>query len=102
MCFPFPFFRPGRPYKRFDKDLPCSCDLCGKEFTNMSYLITHMGYHKTDEINRHLIHGYGTVRCNKCWESFPTVAAMDDHKCVIQGLSPVQSCESLETILIHD
>lgn len=102
MCFPFPFFRPGRPYKRFDKDLPCSCDLCGKEFTNMSYLITHMGYHKTDEINRHLIHGYGTVRCNKCWESFPTVAAMDDHKCVIQGLSPVHSCESLETILIHD
>jgi len=102
MCFPFTFFRKERPYKRFDKDLPCSCVLCGKEFTNMNYLITHVGYHKTDEINQHLVHRYGTVRCNKCWASFPTVAAMGDHACVIQGLSPVHSYESLETILVRE
>jgi hypothetical protein len=33
-----------------------------------------------------------------------SVAAMEEHPCVpvISGLSPIASCDSLETVLIHD
>lgn len=48
--------------------------------------------------------GRGTARCITCYKSFTTTAAMNDHPCVpvIEGLSPIASCDSLETILIHD
>ena len=47
-----------------------------------------------------------TVRCNKCWKSFDTVADMHDHTCVqsnsvIEGLSPVMSSDSLDSVVIH-
>jgi hypothetical protein len=58
--------------------------------------VTHMGYHDTDDMNRVLSHGYGTVRCNKCWISFVNVEALIDHPCA-QKAPPV-----LETIVIYD
>jgi len=70
----------------------------------MEELIIHMGCHQTDDINHRLLRGYGTVRCNKCQKSFKTVMNMYDHPCNtrIQGLSPVSSSGSLESVLIHE
>lgn len=70
----------------------------------MEQLITHMGGHKTDEINYLLHRNYGTVRCNKCFMEFRTVADMEEHQCVsiIRGLSPIRSIDSLESVLIHE
>jgi len=73
----------------------------------MEELIVHMGAHDTSDINRRLISGYGTVRCNRCWKSFDTVADMSEHSCVhstsaIQGLSPIGSSDSLESVVIHE
>jgi len=67
----------------------------------MEQLITHMGRHKTEEINDLLRRNYGTVRCNKCFMEFRTVADMEEHPCtsIIRGLSPIQS---LESVLIHE
>lgn len=105
MCFPFKWIK--REYKRlrdFSKPFKCSCEICGNNFATMDQLITHMGYHETRDLNRNLRHGYGTVRCNTCFNSFPSVAAMEEHPCssVIRGLSPIPSSESLETVLIHE
>jgi hypothetical protein len=70
----------------------------------MEQLITHMGRHKTDEINYLLRNNYGTVRCNKCFMEFRTVADMEEHPCatIIRGLSPVPSVDSLESVLIRE
>jgi hypothetical protein len=73
----------------------------------MEELIVHMGAHDTGDINRRLISGYGTVRCNRCWKSFDTVADMSEHSCVqttsvIRGLSPIGSSDSLESVVIHE
>ena len=48
--------------------------------------------------------GRGTARCITCYKSFTTTLAMNDHPCVpvIEGLSPIASCDSLETVLIRD
>ncbi len=105
MCFPFTWFK--KKYERirdFSKPFDCSCEICGANFTTMRELIVHMGYHETRDLNRNLRHGYGTVRCNTCFRTFPSVAAMEDHQCssVIRGLSPIASSDSLETVLIHD
>lgn len=93
MCFPiWKLFS----YKRLDYPLECSCDMCGKNFSNTENLVTHMGYHETSDMNRVLSHGYGTVRCNKCWTSFVNVEALIDHPCA-QNAPAV-----LETIVIYD
>ena len=70
----------------------------------MEELVIHMGCHQMDDINDRLMRGYGTVRCNKCWKSFETVVDMYDHPCStkIAGLSPVESCDSLSSVVIHD
>ena len=104
MCFPWPPFMKRVIHRNFQKLYPCSCNLCGKNFNTMEELITHMGCHQTDDINRRLIKGYGTVKCNKCWKSFVTVMDMYDHPCttVIEGLSPVSSSGSLSSVVIHD
>ena len=104
MCLPFLWLK--REHKRirdFSKPFDCSCEICGSNFTTMNQLVTHMGYHETRDLNRNLRHGYGTVRCNKCFKSFPSVAAMEEHTCslVIRGLSPIQSYDSLDSVLIH-
>ena len=69
----------------------------------MEELITHIGGHEISDINRRLLNGYGTVRCNKCRKSFETVAYMHDHVCTtrIRGLSPIQSYDSLDSVVIH-
>jgi len=105
MCFSFSWLK--REYKRlrdFAKPFDCSCEICGRTYDNMEKLVTHMGYHETKDLNRNLRHGYGTVRCNTCFRTFPSVAAMEEHHCssVIQGLSPIHSSDSLESVLIHD
>ena len=101
MCFPF-FVRP-RKYRRLNRDLECSCDLCHRSFKNVEDLIVHMGYHDTDNLNERLLRGRGTVRCNRCWETFTSASTLYDHSCVIQGLSPLHSrSNSLETVIIHD
>ena len=105
MCFPFFRFRKDRQ-RNFQRFYECSCDICGKNFENMEKLITHMGSHSTEQMNKMLAHGFGTVRCNKCFVAFTSVAAMEEHPCVhsssvIGGLSPIQSCDSLESVLIH-
>jgi len=104
MCFPFEWFKGEikrtRNFKRLHE---CSCNICGAVFKNMEQLITHMGRHKTDEINYLLRRNYGTVRCNKCFTEFRTVADMEEHQCatIIRGLSPIPSNDSLESVLIH-
>lgn len=104
MCFRWPFFVKKSLSRNFHKIFPCSCDICGSNFNNMQELLVHMGRHETDDINRKLMRGYGTVRCNKCWKSFETVLDMYDHTCAdtIPGLSPVGSSDSLSSIVIHD
>lgn len=114
MCLPLKLFRSWVPnvFKRnYDQIFECSCDICGTIFPTMNELITHMGYHTTEQINRRLEQGYGTVRCNKCFRSFTSVAVMTEHSCVkiqkptssvICGLSPINSSNSLESVLIHD
>jgi len=72
----------------------------------MEELITHMGCHEISDINHRLLNGYGTVRCNKCRKSFETVAYMHDHTCTQitssnRGLSPIQSYDSLDSVVIH-
>jgi ribosomal protein L34E len=105
MCFPFDWFREEiqrtRNFKRLHE---CSCNICGAVFETMEQLITHMGRHKTDEINYLLRRNYGTVRCNKCFMEFRTVADMEEHPCatIIRGLSPIPSADSLESVLIHE
>jgi hypothetical protein len=107
MCLSLDWFRREIKRKRnFQRFYECSCDICGKNFENMEKLITHMGVHSTEQMNRLLKHGFGTVRCNKCFTSFTSVAAMEEHPCihsnsVIDGLSPIPSCDSLESVLIH-
>jgi len=98
MCFPFELFKRTRNFKRLHE---CSCNICGAVFETMEQLITHMGRHKTEEINDLLRRNYGTVRCNKCFMEFRTVADMEEHPCtsIIRGLSPIQS---LESVLIHE
>jgi hypothetical protein len=63
-----------------------------------------MGSHKIEELNYLLRRNYGTVRCNKCFMEFRTVADMEEHACatIIRGLSPVRSFDSLESVLIHE
>ena len=106
MCLPWTLFRRKRNPVNFLKFYECSCDLCGKNFGNMEELVVHMGYHKIDDLNRRLLNGYGTVRCNKCWKSFETVAGMYEHSCVespvIGGLSPVTSSGSLSSVVVHE
>ena len=70
----------------------------------MDGLITHMGSHKTEEINYLIRRNYGTVKCQKCFMEFRTVADMEEHACatIIHGLSPVRSFDSLESVLIHE
>jgi hypothetical protein len=103
MCFEFIFFKKPQ-HKDFTRLQPCSCDICGANFDTMSDLIGHMGFHSTEDINKTLRSGHGTVRCNTCWRSFKTVADIEEHTCstVISGLSPVQSRDSLDSVLIHD
>lgn len=101
MCFSL--FGRARKYRRLNRDIDCSCDLCHRAFKNVEDLIVHMGYHDTDNLNERLLRGRGTVRCNKCWETFTSASALYDHSCVIQGLSPLHSrSNSLETVIIHD
>ena len=70
----------------------------------MERLIKHSGFHSIEEINVGLYTQFGTVRCGKCFRSFSTVEVMSKHPCatVIEGLSPVSSSGSLDSILIHD
>lgn len=103
MCSLFDCFK--KPHiKRKARNLYCSCDVCGREFNHTGYLLTHMGYHDTEELNRLLDVGYGTVRCKQCWVSFKTVVDLENHSCdrVIRGLSPIHSSDSLQSVLIHE
>ena len=105
MCFPFiNWFNQRIEYKDYTKQFECSCALCGENYDTMEKLIKHMGRHEINDINQVLSSGYGTVRCGKCWRSFSCVEVMSKHSCNtrIQGLSPVSSSGSLETILIRE
>ena len=105
MCFPFKWFkREVKRIRNFKRLHECSCNICGAVFDTMEKLITHMGSHKTEEINYLLRRNYGIVRCNKCFMEFRTVADMEEHPCatVIQALSPIRDIESLESVLIHE
>ena len=106
MCFPWFLLKKKQIVRRFDQIFACSCNICGKNFSTMDELITHMGCHDTGDINHRLLNGYGTVRCSKCFQSFETVADMHDHRCTqisssIRGLSPIQSYDSLDSVVIH-
>ena len=105
MCFPFKWFkREVKRIRNFKKIHECSCNICGAVFDTMEKLITHMGSHKTEEINYLLRRNYGIVRCNKCFMEFRTVADMEEHPCatIIQALSPIRNIDSLESVLIHE
>lgn len=107
MCLSLEFFKRkllGRDYSRY---FECSCDMCDRSFTNMKDLIAHTGFHETEDINLRLSNFMGIVRCNRCFRSFQTVYDMADHPCatkkeIIKGLTPVNSVDSMESVLIHD
>ena len=106
MCFPCNLFTKKVIRRNFHGLYDCSCDLCGRSLDTMDELIIHMGSHETDDINHRLLNGYGTVRCSRCFQSFETVADMHDHPCTqinssIRGLSPIQSYDSLDSVVIH-
>lgn len=106
MCFEWLISSRKKPHRDFHKLFECSCDLCGKNFDKLENLVIHTGVHSTEDINTRLLNGYGTVRCNKCWKSFTSVAALYDHPCVqttsvIEGLSPIPSSDSLESVVIY-
>ena len=110
MCLPeiVEWFRKKRrPYRNFRQFYTCSCDVCGSNFSRLDDLVEHMTKHETSDLNKKLLNGYGTVRCNKCWISFNTVADLHDHHCVqnstiIEGLSPVGSVDSFDSVVIHE
>lgn len=97
-------FKRRRTRRDFTRKLPCFCELCGDEFDTMHDFIRHSVTHSIEDLNKAIRLGYGTVRCKTCWKSFSTAAQLDEHHCstIIQGLSPVESTDSLESILIHD
>lgn len=101
-CLPcLSWFKTKKPLRRdFNGLYSCSCDLCGRNFDTVSELVTHTGFHRTDDINRKLLMGHGTVRCNTCWRRFRNCALMVDHKCVIRGLTPINSNEDIEANLL--
>lgn len=106
MCFEWLISSRKKLHRDFHKLFECSCDLCGKNFDKLENLVIHTGVHSTEDINTRLLSGYGTVRCNKCWKSFTSVAALYDHPCVqptsvIEGLSPIPSSDSLESVVIY-
>ena len=96
MCF--------RWSRKRSKPFPCACDLCSENFLTRETLLEHLGRHDVEDINRNIMDGRGTARCVTCYKSFTTTTAMEEHPCVpvIEGLSPIASCDSLETVLIHD
>lgn len=97
MCFPFiTWFT-----KDYTRPFECSCELCGENYDTMEKLIKHMGRHQLNDINQVLSSGYGTVRCSKCWESFTSAAVMIEHPCAT-AISPIHSCDSLESVLIQE
>ena len=80
MCNIFDCFKKPR-VKRKERNLYCSCDVCGQDFDNTGYLLTHIVYHDTSQLNRLLDAGYGTVRCKQCWAAFKTVVDLENHSC---------------------
>ncbi len=94
MCFKLSFFKRVKDYTR---KFPCSCEICGASFDTMEDLVKHLGYHTTEDINKCIRVGYGTVRCSTCWKSFRTVAMMDEHTC-----PPIIRGDSLDSIVIHE
>lgn len=65
----------------FNRNLKCSCNLCGKIHDDMKDLIRHMGYHETDDMNRLIDRDMGTVNCRECNKSFKTVFYLAGHIC---------------------
>jgi hypothetical protein len=104
MCIPWFLFKKDIPLKKFDGFFPCACNICGRNFENMEKFIKHSGFHSIEDINTVIYTQFGTVRCGKCFRSFSTVEVMAEHSCatVIEGLSPIASSGSLDSILIHD
>ena len=104
MCLHWLFFKRDIPLKRFDRFFPCACNICGRNFETMEKFIKHSGFHSIEDINTGIYTQFGTVRCGKCFRSFSTAEVMSKHPCatVIEGLSPVSSSGSLDSILIHD
>ena len=104
MCFPWFLFKKEIPIKKFDGFFPCACNICGRNFETMEKFIKHSGFHSIEDINNVIYTQFGTVRCGKCFRSFSTVEVMAEHSCatVIEGLSPIASSGSLDSILIHD
>lgn len=67
----------------YKKPFMCSCDICGRNYTNMDTLIEHMGSHDLRDIHARIRANYGTVRCNTCYRAFDTVYNMALHSCAI-------------------
>lgn len=64
-----------------NRELKCSCNLCGKTFDGMKDLIRHMGYHETDDMNKLIDRDIGTVSCCECNKSYKTVFYLAGHAC---------------------
>ncbi len=94
MCFRW------RPVK--GKPFECSCDLCAENFGTIEGLTKHMKCHDIQEINRRIMDGYETVRCNICFKAFVSITALREHRCssAIAGLTPVPSYESLDSPIL--
>ena len=59
--------------QEFEVRYDCSCAMCAARFDTMAELIAHLGgEHDVGQINRVLSSGKGTVKCDRCRETFPT------------------------------
>ena len=75
--------------QEFEVRYDCSCAMCAARFDTMAELIAHLGgEHDVGQINRVLSSGKGTVKCDRCRETFPTCAVMKDHECT--GARPMR------------
>lgn len=74
MCiYFFPF-----GYKKIHE---CSCDICGKNFATLGELKKHIKKHTQKDKEYLLLDGFGIARCNKCFISFVSVEALEEHGC---------------------
>lgn len=73
MCFQF--------FHRYEKIHECSCDVCGRNFETIEKLKKHIKIHRKEDKDFLLLDGFGIVRCNKCFVSFISAEALENHGC---------------------
>lgn len=59
--------------------LPCGCCICMTGFNNTKDLLTHIGSHELETINKFIKRQTPIVRCDVCNSKFRTVLHLKNH-----------------------